>query len=242
MNERVKELGLKHTVFKNVHGLDEDGHYSSSYDMAIIASELIKHETIFNYTSIYEDYVEHPDGTNTWIVNTNKLINYYEGVDGLKTGFTNNSGYCITVTAKRGGMRLISVVMGEDNNKIRNQDIISLLNYGFSNYKLETIVDNDDDLGTINIKFGNKEKVKLKLISEAVDLVNILEENDYSYKIETDKLTAPVKMGDIVGKVKVYANGNLVNEYPLTIAENIKKANVFELYRRNLNKFLKGAL
>lgn len=242
MNEKVKELGLKHTVFKNVHGLDEDGHYSSAYDMAIIASELIKHEAIFNYTSIYEDYVEHPDGTNTWIVNTNKLINYYEGVDGLKTGFTNNSGYCITVTAKRGGMRLISVVMGEDNNKIRNQDIISLLNYGFSNYKLETIVSEDDDLGTINIKFGNKEKVKLKLINPAVDLVSILEENKYSYEVETDQITAPIKVGDVVGKVKVYANNNLVNEYPLTISEDIRKANVFELYRRNLNKMLKGAL
>lgn len=242
MNEKVKSLGLKHTVFKNVHGLDEDGHYSSAYDMAIIASELVKHEAIFNYTSIYEDYIEHPDGTNTWIVNTNKLINYYEGVDGLKTGFTNNSGYCITVTAKRGGMRLISVVMGEDNNKVRNQDIITLLNYGFSNYKLETIVSEKDDLGTINIKFGNKEKVKLKLIEPAVDLVNILEENKYSYEIETDQITAPIKAGDIVGKVKVYANNNLVNEYPLTIEKDIKKANIFELYRRNLNKMLKGAL
>ncbi len=242
MNEKVKELGLKHTVFKNVHGLDEDGHYSSAYDMAIIASELLKHEAILNYSSIYEDYVEHPNGTNTWIVNTNKLINYYEGVDGLKTGFTNNSGYCITVTAKRGNMRLISVVMGEDNNKIRNQDIITLLNYGFSNYKLETIVSNEDELGTINIKFGNKENVKLKLINEAVDLVSILEENKYSYEVETDEVEAPVNVGDVVGKVKVYANGNLVTEYPLTIEENIKKANVFELYRRNLNKLLKGAL
>lgn len=242
MNDKVKELGLKHTVFKNVHGLDEDGHYSSAYDMAMIACELLKHESILNYSSIYEDYVEHPNGTNTWIVNTNKLINYYEGVDGLKTGFTNNSGYCITVTAKRGNMRLISVVMGEDNNKIRNQDIISLLNYGFSNYKLETIVNNDDELGFINIKFGNKEKVKLKLINEAVDLVNISEENKYSYEVETDVMEAPVSIGDVVGKIKVYANGSFITEYPLTVEENIKKANVFELYRRNLNKMLKGAL
>lgn len=242
MNKKASELGLKHTAFKNVHGLDEEGHYSSAYDMAMIGRELIKHDKILEYSKIYEDYVEHPNGTNTWIVNTNKLINYYEGVDGLKTGFTNNSGYCITVTAKRGDMRLIAVVMGEENNKIRNQDIISLLNYGFSNYKIETIIKDEDELGELNIKFGNKEKVKLKLLDPAVDLVNIQEENNYYYEVSTEEVKAPIKVGDIVGKVIVYSNGNKITEYDLTVDEDIRKANFFELYKRNLNKLLKGAL
>ena len=242
MNEKVSLLGLKHTNFKNVHGLDEEGHYSSSYDMAIIGSELLKHEIILNYTKIYEDYVEHPNGNKTWIVNTNKLINYYEGVDGLKTGFTNNSGYCITVTAKRGNMRLISVVMGESDNKIRNQDIMTLLNYGFSNFKLETVVDPNANLGTVEIKFGKKEKVKVKLKSDAVDLVNIQENNNYSYEVLKNKIKAPIKKGDVVGKVNIYANDTKVNEIDLIIDEDINKAGILTLLRRNLNKLLKGAI
>lgn len=242
MNEKVSLLGLKHTNFKNVHGLDEEGHYSSSYDMAVIGSELLKHEKILNYTKIYEDYVEHPNGNKTWIVNTNKLINYYEGVDGLKTGFTNNSGYCITVTAKRGNMRLISVVMGESDNKIRNQDIMTLLNYGFSNFKLETVVDPNANLGYVEVKFGKREKVKVKLKSEAVDLVNILENNNYSYEVIKHDVKAPIKKGDVVGKVNIYANDTKVNEIDLIIDEDINKAGLLTLLRRNLNKLLKGTL
>lgn len=240
MNEKCQELGLQHTNFKNVHGLDEEDHYSSAHDMAFIARELLKHESILTYTSIYEDYINHPDGTNTWIVNTNKLINYYEGLDGLKTGFTTASGYCITATAKRGNMRLISVVMGEENNNIRNQDTMELLNYGFSNYKLETIVSNKDNLGTIKVKFGEAEEVKLKLMEDAVDLVNILEENKYSYEIIKEEIQAPIKNGDIVGKVNIYANDTLISEYNLTVEKDIKKAGFVKLYIRNLNRLLRG--
>lgn len=242
MNEKVKELGLKHTNFKNVHGLDEEGHYSSAYDMAMIGLELLNHPKILDYTKIYEDYVEHPNGNKTWIVNTNKLINYYEGVDGLKTGFTNNSGYCITVTAKRGNMRLISVVMGETDNKIRNQDIMSLLNYGFSNFKLETVVEPNANLGSINIKFGKKDKAKVIMARDAVDLVNISEENSYSYEVVKHDLKAPIKKGTVAGKVNIYANETKVNEIDLIIDEDINKAGFFTLLRRNLNKLLKGSL
>lgn len=240
MNEKVSALGLKHTSFKNVHGLDEEGHYSSAHDMAFIARELLKHEVILNYSSIYEDYVKHPDGTNTWIVNTNKLINYYEGLDGLKTGYTTKSGYCITATAKRNNMRLISVVMGEENNKIRNQDTMELLNYGFANYKLETIVANNSQIGSIKVKFGKVENVNLKLVEEAVDLVNIVEENSYSYEIEKNEVEAPVYVGDIVGKINIYANDIKINSYDLTVEESVEKANFFDLYIRNMNNLLKG--
>ncbi|MCH5166302.1 MAG: D-alanyl-D-alanine carboxypeptidase [Erysipelotrichales bacterium] len=242
MNEKVSSLGLKHTAFKNVHGLDEEGHYSSAYDMAMIALELLKHPAILNYTKIYEDYVEHPNGNKTWIVNTNKLINYYEGVDGLKTGFTDNSGYCITVTAKRGNMRLVSVVMGEADNKVRNQDIMTLLNHGFSNFKLETIIDPNTNLGFANIRYGAKDKVPVKLENDAVDLVNINESNNYSYEIIKDDVKAPLKKGSIVGHVNIYSNDKKIKEINLIIEEEVKRANIFTLYHRNLNKLLKGAL
>lgn len=242
MNEKASELGLKHTSFKNVHGLDEEGHYSSAYDMALIGVSLLSHPAILNYTKIYEDYVEHPNGNKTWIVNTNKLINYYEGVDGLKTGFTNNSGYCITVTAKRGNMRLISVVMGEEDNKIRNQDIMTLLNYGFSNFKLETVIPPTANLGTVNVKFGSNETPKVKLERDAVDLVNVLEDNNYSYEVIKNEMKAPLKKGDKVGKVNIYSNETKVDEINLIIDEDIKRASIFTLFRRNLNSLLKGIL
>lgn len=240
MNEKATTLGLKHTNFKNVHGLDDKDHYSSAHDMAFIARELLKHELVLKYSSIYEDYIKHPDGTNTWIVNTNKLINYYDGLDGLKTGFTKNSGYCITATAKRGNMRLISVVMGEENNSIRNQDTMELLNYGFANYKMKTILSSKNNIGSINISFGKKDKVDLKLMSDAEDLVNINEENDYTYEIIKEDIKAPVYVGDKVGKIVIYANDTKISEYDLTVKESVLKANLFDLYLKNLKRLLKG--
>lgn len=240
MNEKSKELGLKDTNFENVHGLDSDNHFSSAYDMAFIAKELLNHPKILEYSSIYEDYITHPNGTNTWIVNTNKLLNYYEGLDGLKTGYTTKSGYCITATAKRNNMRLISVVMGEENNKIRNQDTIALLNYGFSNFKIETILKSDADLGKINIKSGKSEYAKLKLMNDAVDLVNILEQNKYNYKITKDKVSAPLKVGDKVGSLIIYANDIKIKEYDLTIDKDIKKAGYFDYLKRNIKYFFRG--
>lgn len=240
MNEKVKELGLKDTNFENVHGLDSDNHYSSAYDMAFIARELLKHPKILEYSSIYEDYIAHPNGTNTWIVNTNKLLNYYDGLDGLKTGYTTKSGYCITATAKRNNMRLISVVMGEENNKIRNQDTISLLNYGFSNFKLETVLKRDENLGKIKIKSGKDEYANLKLKTDAVDLVNILEKNKYNYKISKNKVSAPLKVGDTVGTLTIYANDIKIKDIELTVDKDIKRANYFDYFKRNIKYFIRG--
>lgn len=240
MNSRIQKMGLSNTHFMNVHGLDEENHYSSAYDMAMIARELVKHERILEYASTYEDYVTHPDGTNTWIVNTNKLINYYPGLDGLKTGFTNSAGYCITATAKRGNMRLISVVMGEENNQIRNQDTISLLNYGFSNYKMETILKSGENVGTIKVKFGKKKSVDLILKSDCKDLVSSLEKNDYSYEIVKNEIKAPVKVGDVVGTINLYSNGTKINTFELTVKEDVRKANFFELLINNLVNLTKG--
>lgn len=241
MNELAKSLSLKDTNFENAHGLDSDNHYSSAYDMAFIARELLNHPKILEYSSIYEDYITHPNGTNTWVVNTNKLINYYDGLDGLKTGYTTKSGYCITATAKRNNMRLISVVMGEENNKIRNQDTISLLNYGFSNFKIESIVNKETYLGKIKIKSGKYEENNLKLKEDAVDLVNILEENKYTYKIEKDKVSAPIKRGDKVGTLNIYVNDLKIKNYDLTVDMNIDKANYFDYLKRNIKYFLKGS-
>lgn len=240
MNELVKRLGLKNTHFENVHGLDTENHYSSAHDMAMLADNLLNYEKVLDYTKIYEDYVKHPNGNNTWIVNTNKLINYYEGLDGLKTGYTKNAGYCITATSKRNGMRLISVVMGETDNKTRNEDTIKLLNYGFLNFKLETILKKEELKEKINIPFSKKEEIDIYLKEEVSDLNNKIDKYNYSYEIEKYNLKAPLKKGSIVGKLKLHKNDLIIKEYDLIIKEEVKKANFFDLYIRNLRNFVNG--
>lgn len=241
MNKKAKELGLKNTQFKNPHGLDTEGHYSSAHDMALMAQELIKHETILNYTSVYEEYLTKSDGTELWMVNTNKLVKFYDGVDGLKTGFTTTAGYCLTATALKNGMRLISVVMGEDTSANRSTDTVALLNYGFNSYKLNTIVSKDKKLGTVKINKGKEQIAKLKVKNSVTELLNV-NENKKKYTITTDidPITAPVKEGDKVGTLKVKYKGKTVRKADITIDGNIKKANLWDLFRRNTSSVVSG--
>ena len=151
MNEKVKELGLKSTHFVNPTGLDEENHYSSAYDMGLIAKELLKHEQILEFSKVYEDYIRQDTPNKYWVVNTNKLVRFYEGADGLKTGFTDNAGYCMAVTAKRDGMRLIAIVLGETSGKVRNQETSELLDYGFNLYKADIVKTKKDIITEIKI-------------------------------------------------------------------------------------------
>jgi D-alanyl-D-alanine carboxypeptidase (penicillin-binding protein 5/6) len=240
MNERAKELGCTNTSFANVHGLDDPNHYTTAHDMALIARELLKHESILEYSSTYEAYLEKPDGTSTWMVNTNKLIKYYNGLDGLKTGYTSNAGYCLTATAKRNGMRLISVLMNEPTSQVRNSETIDLLNYGFTNYKIKTILSTNNDLGYIEVLNGKKKTVNLKLVEDATNLESLDEEKNYTYNIKVDKIKAPVKVGDIVGYLEIISGGVVLKTVDITVSENVEKANIWDLYKRNLNLFLSG--
>ena len=241
MNEKAKELGCKNTNFVNVHGLDDDNHLTTARDMSIMARELLKHEEILNYTSIYEEFLNKPDGTRTWMVNTNKLIKYYNGLDGLKTGFTKKAGYCLTATAKRNGMRLISVVMNEATTEDRSNDTIKLMNHGFANYKIKVIMEKDKNLGEVKVLNGKKEYVNLKLISDATSLEEINDDKKYSFNILVKPIKAPVKVGDIIGQMQILEGGIEKESLPITVMESIKKANIWDLYKRNLNKILIGA-
>ena len=147
MNKRAQELGLTDTNFKNPHGLDEANHYSSAYDMAMIAKELVKHSKVLDYTSIYEAYLRENTDRKIWLVNTNKLVRFYAGVDGLKTGYTASAGYCLTATAFKNNSRFIAVVMGETDSKTRNQEISEMLDYAFAQYEVETMLKRDSVLG-----------------------------------------------------------------------------------------------
>ena len=242
MNSRAKELGCKNTNFKNVHGLDEEGHYSTAYDMSLIARELLKHEQILKYTSTYEAYLNKPNGTSTWMVNTNKLIKYYTGLDGLKTGFTKTAGYCLTSTAKRNDMRLISVVMKEPSSQVRNSETISLLNYGFSNYKIKTILKKDQNLGTIEVQNGKKELADITILEDATNLESINDNKEYSFNIVTDKVKAPLKKGDKVGTLELTEQGTIIKRLNITVKENIPKANIWDLYKRNFKAIIIGSI
>lgn len=241
MNERASELNLENTNFVNVHGLDAENHYSSAYDMAQIARELLKHEKILEYTSLYEDYLEKPDGTKTWLVNTNKLVRFYPGVDGLKTGFTNPAGYCLTATASKNNIRFITVVMGEDTPENRSADTTSLLNYAFSTYKLNKILSKDEIIDSISVKKGKQTSANLVTTEDINDLIKQNEKKEYTYNVSKYNLVAPVKKGDIAGELEIVDNnGVVVKKTFLTVDNNIDKHSFTSLFYLNLKKVLNG--
>lgn len=242
MNKKAEDLGLSNTHFANPHGLHADNHYSSAYDMAIMASNLISHEKVLNYTSIYEDYFNKPDGSRTWLVNTNKLVRFLEGVDGLKTGYTSEAGYCLTATAKKGNVRYITVVMGEPSSDIRSSETANMLNYAFNSFKLNTILDKSQELGTIYIDKSKQKTAKIivknpvtELISKEKDIPN------YTYNLKVEKITAPIKAGTKVGTVEILDNeGLIVREEDVTISYDIEKCNLWETFLENLMTIIKG--
>ncbi len=240
MNDKVKELGLKDTNFENVHGLDTKNHYSCAHDMGMIARELLKHELILKYSSIYEDYLKKNDGSSIWMVNTNKLIRYYKGLDGLKTGFTDTAGYCLTATAKRNGMRLISVVMGEETSEKRSSDTIELLDYGFNNYKLKTIFDINTKLGTAKVINGKVDEVELKLKESVTDLINKETNSKYDHKIKINEIIAPINVGDTVGVLDLYKDGKKIKSIDITVKNSVKKANLWDFYKKNFKSIISG--
>ena len=242
MNERFKELGANNTNFVNAHGLDSEGHYSTARDMATIARELLNHEKILEYTSIYEEYLEKNDGTKTWLVNTNKLVRFYDGVDGLKTGFTESAGYCLTATAKKDDFRLISVVMGEDSTENRSSDTVKLLNYGFNTYKINTIKTKDEVLGKVRVERGKENFAEIVLLEDATELLKNTEDvSNYEFNLKVDTIKAPVKPGDIVGSAEIIDNdGNIIDEVDVTVKKEIKKAGLLDYMLRNIQMFARG--
>ena len=244
MNERAKELGAVNTHFVNPHGLDAEDHYTTAYDMALMAFQLLKHPTILEYTSIYEDYLQKNDGSSIWLVNTNKLVRFYDGVDGLKTGFTATAGYCLTATAKKNNLRLISVVMGAETSDKRSSDTTSLLNYGFNTYKTHVVLTTKDSLGVKRVENGVVEQADIVLTQ---DYVKLLKQTDakpnYSFNVSVDSLVAPLKKGDIVGKVSVVdETGSVIDTLDVTLKEDIPKVNWWQAFLKNLKHLTAGQI
>ena len=243
MNNKVKELGLKNTKFKNSTGLDEDGHYSSAYDMGIIARNLLMHEEILKFSSVYEDYLREDTENKFWLVNTNKLVRFYKGADGLKTGHTDAAKYCLAATAKKDNMRLIAIVLGEENGKVRNSDTMALLDYGFNTKKVTILKKKNQVVKKIKFDKGNKESIKIKPKYD----VGILEDkqtsgNKYNYNIKINNLKLPMKKGDTVGRITVTKNNKKITSVDLVSDTNVKKLNFLELYIETIKNAILGIM
>ena len=241
MNKKASELGLKNTNFKNCTGLDAENHYSSANDMALIAKELVKHDKILEFSGTYEDYIREGTDKSFWLVNTNKLVRFYQGVDGLKTGYTSTAGYCLTATAKRNGMRLITVVMNEPDSTTRNSETTAMLDYGFNMYGMEQLLNKDNVLGKIKVDLGEKEYVEV-VPKEDINILNnkTNDKRNVSYNISLNNVKAPIKVGDIVGKINVIENNKTIMTIDVTVKEDINKANIFISYLRNLKDIVSG--
>ncbi len=176
MNQKAKELGLKNTKFKNTTGLPGEDHYSTAHDMAMMAKELLKYQDITKFTGTYEAYLRENTDKKFWLVNTNKLVRFYPGVDGLKTGFTSDAMYCLTATAQKDGMRVIAVVFGAPTSKDRNAQVTKMLDYAFSQYKTHPIYKRNMVIGEAKVSKGNKKKIDV-VTSEPISLLTKKGEN-----------------------------------------------------------------
>ena len=241
MNDKAKELGLKDTNFKNAVGLDEANHYSSAYDMAYMAKELVKHEKIFEFTTIYEDYLRQNTDNKFWLVNTNKLIKTYDGADGLKTGYTKEAGYCLTATAKKDNMRLIGTIMGDSDSKSRNSNMATLLDYGYNTYQMQVEVKEGEVISTKKLSKAKNEVIEIVPKQDASVLNERGEEKkSLNYEIKLDKIKLPIKKGDKVGILKLKEGNKVISKTELTVKEDVEKAGILELYKRSIRTILSG--
>lgn len=209
MNDKVKELGLKDSHFENCTGLDDTvtNHYSCAYDIAVMAKEVMKHDLVKKYSTVWLDSLRNGE---TELNNTNKLVNTYNGITGLKTGTTSNAGFCLCATATRDGMSLVSVVLGADTSEHRFDKSTELLDYGFANYKIATIKLDEKKLTGVKVKQGISKSIKP--VAENTDSVIVdksADEFTYEYKMKND-VSAPVKKGDILGEVIIKNGDNQV--------------------------------
>ncbi|MFD2116021.1 D-alanyl-D-alanine carboxypeptidase family protein [Paenibacillus yanchengensis] len=237
MNKRAKELGMNNTHFVNASGLPADNHYSTAYDIAIMSRELLKHPDITKYTGLYQDYLRQSSKKPFWLVNTNKLVRFYDGADGLKTGYTSEAKYCLTATAVRENMRVIAVVMGEPTTKTRNAEVSQMFDYSFAQYGNLTLIDEGEMIGELAVEKGKKSTISIVadkslkvLMKKGVTKEQVRQELHWN-----EQLKAPIKKGEQLGKLKVYHENELVKEFDITSPEKISKANWWVLLKRSVS-------
>ena len=224
MNEKAKELGMENTHFMNTNGLDEDDHYSSARDVAIMSRELMKHETIFNYTSIWMDTLR---GGKFQLANTNKLIRFYDGANGLKTGSTSKALCCLSAAAKRNDMQLIAVVLGAPTSAERFASAKSLLDYGFANYAVNTQITAGDEVQKIAVEKGVDKEVDVVAGDSCSTLMKKGQEDNITKEIKIDEtITAPIEAGQKVGTMTISRDGEVIADIDLNASSAVEKKGI----------------
>ena len=224
MNKRAKELGMNNTVFKNCTGLPIEGHLSTAYDISLMSRELLKHDTILKYTSIYMETISEGRKSPIELVNHNKLVRFFKGCDGLKTGFTNDAKYCISATATREGTRMLTVIMGAPTFKIRNRDASMLMNYGFSKYETTKVVSKDEDVEKISLNKKGDKYIILKACNDVLITTEKGKKSDIQTKIELNDIkNKNIKKGDILGTYDFYLNDKKIASVDLYSDRECKK-------------------
>ena len=242
MNEKAKELNLENTKFQNSTGLPAADHYSTAYDMAMIANELLKYEGVTEYTSVYEDYLRKGQENEFWLVNTNKLVRFYPGVDGLKTGYTNEAKYCLTATAKKNDMRVIAVVMGAPSPKERNNMVSGLLDYAFNQFETTRLFAKDQRITEVDWLKSKNRKV---YIVSTQSISTLHKRGEEKKDIQTDVVLDenwkfPVKRGEPIGKLVISEGDSVMYEIPLTVETDVERASYIDLFKRSLKGFAKS--
>ena len=238
MNQKAQQLGMKNTNFVNPNGLPAQDHYTTAYDIALMSKALLKYESITQYTGKYQDYLRKDTERPFWLVNTNKLVRFYSGVDGLKTGYTSEAKFCLSATAKRDQFRVIAVVLGEPNSKTRNLEVSQLFNYAFSQYTNRQIFKTGDPIGTLTVEKGTIQQVPLVAKhSYSVLLKKSDAQGNFRQEVVVDKtVKAPIQAGQSIGKLMIYKNDQVVAEYPLESPVSVAKAGWWTLFKRTAGK------
>ncbi len=237
MNKRAKELGMTDTNFVNTNGLPVANHYSSAYDIALMSKELLKHEKIQDWFSIWMTNITvglpGKKQTELGLTNTNRLIKTYPGANGIKTGFTQEAGYCLSASAKKGDLNLIAVIMGSPTTKIRFAEAAKLLDYGFANYDSVKLAEKGEPMGTVVIEKGSPNLVN----AVAPDNVSVLVKKGEKDTIKgelvfKDSISAPIAKGDQLGELVIYKKDKEIARYPVVAEDNVKKASLMQIYLR----------
>ncbi len=236
MNSKCAEWKLENTLFSNCTGLPKPTQYSSAKDVAVIIGNLIRHKDYFKYSKIWTDEIEHKAGRKTGLTNTNKLIRFYDGCDGGKTGYTLDSGFCLAATAKRGALRLIAVAINSPDSKTRFAEVSSLFNYGFDNFTSKNVVDCTKPLN-LEVKVDKGKKGTLKIIPDT-DVYIFSERNkkeNVTIDFRPEKVVAPVEKGEKVGELIVYRDNVEYKRVDVKAFESISKKTYFE-YVKNIGE------
>lgn len=231
MNDKAKELGMNDTTFKNCHGIDEDGHVTSAYDIALMSRELLsKHPNITKYTTIWMDSLR--DGKSQ-LVNTNKLIRTYKGITGLKTGSTSLALYNLSASATRDNLSLIAVIMKAPSTKVRFAEASKLLDYGFNNFSFKSFGNKNDVIKTVSVNKGIKNSINAILEDDAGTLIEKGKESQISQEVTiSDNISAPIKKGEKIGEVTFSLNGNILSSVNLVASSDVPQITIFSMCKR----------